>query len=88
MALYLHIICIICTLQIYAYTTSHYIFFNVKNKSGCAGYCCIAFYLVVASRGCSLVAVHELLIVVTSTVVEHRLQGMQASVIMALGSRA
>ena len=63
-------------------------FFNVKNKSGCAGYCCIAFYLVVASRGCSLVAVHEFLIVVTSTVVEHRLQGMQASVIMALGSRA
>ena len=52
-------------------------FFNVKNKFGCAGYCCTAFSLVVASKGCSLVAVHELLIVMTSIVVEHRLQGVQ-----------
>ena len=42
-------------------------------------------YLVVASRGCSLVVVHGLHIVVASLVVEHRLQGVRASVVAALG---
>ena len=35
--------------------------------------CCTGFSLVVVSGGCSLVAVHGLLIVVTSLVAEHRL---------------
>ena len=34
--------------------------------------CCTGFSLVVASRGYSLVAVHRLLIVVASLVVEHK----------------
>ena len=42
-------------------------------------------YLVVASRGYSLVVVHGLLIVVASFVVEPRLQGVRASVVGALG---
>ena len=46
--------------------------------------CCVGFSLVVASGGCSLVVVHEL-IAVTSLIVEHRLQGMQASVVVAPG---
>ena len=36
-------------------------------------HCCKGFSLVAASRGCSLVAVHGLLIVVASLVAEHRL---------------
>ena len=36
-------------------------------------YCCMDFSLVVVSRVYSLVAEHELLIVVTSLAVEHRL---------------
>ena len=47
---------------------------------GCAG-----FSLVKASRGYSLVAVPRLLTAVASCVVEHRLQGMQASVVGAPG---
>ena len=35
--------------------------------------CCMGFPLVAASRGCSLVLVHGLLIVVASLVAEHRL---------------
>ena len=37
------------------------------------------FSLLVESRGYCLVAVHRLLIAVTSVVVEHRLEGVQAS---------
>ena len=43
------------------------------------------FSLVVLSRGYSLAAMHRLLIAVTSFVVEHKLQGMWASVVAALG---
>ena len=39
---------------------------------GCVGlYCCMGFSLVVVSCGFSLVAVHELLIVVASFIAEH-----------------
>ena len=48
-------------------------------------HCCTGFTLVAASRGYSLVAVCRLLIVVVSLVAEHRLQGMQASVVAAQG---
>ena len=41
--------------------------------------------LVLASRGCSLVAVLRLLMAVTSLVVEYGLQGAQDSVIVAQG---
>ena len=43
--------------------------------------CCTGFSLVVASRGYSLVAVHRLLIVVASRVVEHKFRvcGLQES---------
>ena len=41
--------------------------------------------LVAASRGCSLVAVRGLLIVMGSLVAEHGLQGMQASVVEVPG---
>lgn len=41
---------------------------------GCAGLCCCAgFYLVAASRGCSVVAVHSLLVARVTAVAEHRL---------------
>ena len=49
---------------------------------GCAGsllLCCL--FLVVASRGYSLVAVCGLLIAVASLVAERRLEGTQASVV-------
>ena len=41
------------------------------------------FSLLVQSRGYCLVAVHRLLIAVTSVVVEHRLEGVQASAVAA-----
>ena len=41
--------------------------------------------LIVLSEGYSLVAVRGLLIVVISLVAEHRLQGVQASVVVAHG---
>ena len=43
------------------------------------------FFLVVARGGYSIDAVHGLLLVVASLVVEHRLQGTQASVVIACG---
>ena len=46
------------------------------------------FSLVAASRGSSLVAVHGLLLAVASLVVEHRLQGVRASVAATPSSRA
>jgi len=49
------------------------------------GLCCFTgFSLDVVSGAYSLVAVHALLIAVASSVVEHRLQGAQASVAAAL----
>ena len=48
-------------------------------------HCCTASSLVVANGGCSLAAVCRLLIAVASLVAEHRLQGMQASVVAACG---
>ena len=45
----------------------------------------VDFILVVASRVCSLVAVHRLLLVVSSLVVEHGFQGMWALVVVAHG---
>ena len=57
---------------------------NVSFTSGCAG-SSLHFSLVVLSRGYSLAAMHRLLIAVTSFVVEHKLQGMWASVVAALG---
>ena len=46
--------------------------------------CCIGFCLVVASRGCSPVALHGLLMAVAS-LVEHVFWGTQGSVGVALG---
>ena len=46
--------------------------------------CCVGFSLVAVSRGYSLVE-HGLLIVVASLVAEHRLQGVQASAVVARG---
>ena len=43
----------------------------------------MGFSLVVESRSCSLVAMHELLIAVASLVVEHRPQGTWISVLVA-----
>ena len=45
----------------------------------------MGFSLVAASGGYSLVVVHGLLIVVASFVMEHGLQGMQASVVEVPG---
>ena len=42
-------------------------------------HCCVGFSLVVASRGCSLIAVCGLLIAVVSLVAEHGRQGTRAS---------
>ena len=42
---------------------------------------CVDFSLVVASKGYSLVVVHELLIAVASFVVEHRLQSVWALIV-------
>ena len=46
-------------------------------------HCCSGFSLVVASGGYPLVAVLRLLIAVAFLVVEHRLQGLQVSVVVA-----
>ena len=46
--------------------------------------CCIGFSLVVASGGYSLV-IDRLLIAVASLVAKHRLRGVGASVVVALG---
>ena len=46
--------------------------------------CCVGFFLVAVSRGYSLAAVLELLIVVVSLVAGHWLQGTQASVVVML----
>ena len=46
-------------------------------------HCCAGFSLVAESWGCSLVAVHRLLIVVASVVEEHGLQGMGAPGVVA-----
>ena len=43
--------------------------------------CCAGFSLVVASRGCSVVVVRGLLILVASLVAEHKLWSRQASVV-------
>ena len=48
-------------------------------------HCCAGFSLVAASRGCSLVVVHELLSEEASPVVESGLEGAQASVVGACG---
>ena len=48
-------------------------------------HCCSNFSLVAKSRGSSLVLVHRLLVVVTSLVEEHRLEGVWASVVVAHG---
>ena len=48
-------------------------------------HCCKDFSPVAASGGYSLVAVLGLFIVVASLVVEHRLQGTRASVVVAHG---
>ena len=48
-------------------------------------HCCQGFSLVADSGGDSLVAVRRLLIAVASLVVEHRLWGMQASVVLVHG---
>ena len=48
---------------------------------------CLSFSLVVASGGYSLVTVPRLLTAVVSLVVEHRLSGAQASVVVAHGLR-
>ena len=47
--------------------------------------CCTDFPLVVASRGCSLVAVRGLFIVFASLITEHTLWGAWASVVVACG---
>ena len=48
-------------------------------------HCCMGFSLAVAGGGYSLVAVHVFFIVVSCLVAEHRLQGIQASVVVARG---
>ena len=50
--------------------------------------CCTGFPLVATSRGYSLIAVYRCLIAVASFVAEHRLQGVQTSIVWLLGSRA
>ena len=50
--------------------------------------CCTGFPLVAASGGHSLVALCRLLLAVASFVAEHRLQGVQTSIMWLLGSRA
>ena len=47
--------------------------------------CCMGFSLVAESRGCSLIAVHRLLIAVASLVAEHRLCVASASTVTAHG---
>ena len=56
------------------------LFLAVPSLRGCTG-----FSPVVASVGCSLVAVHRLLIAVASLIVEHGLRGMWALVAVACG---
>ena len=55
-------------LFIYVFNNFIHLFLDVLHL-----YCCKGFSLVAASRGCSLVAVHGLLIAVASLVAEHRL---------------
>ena len=45
--------------------------------------CCVDFFVVAESRGCSLVAIPRLLIVVTSLCAQRGLQGAWASVVVA-----
>ena len=45
--------------------------------------CCVDFSVVAESRGCSLVVIPRLLIVVTSLFAEHGLWGVWASVVVA-----
>ena len=47
--------------------------------------CCAGFSLVAATKGCSLVAVRRLLIMVASLVAEHRLLIMVASLVAEHG---
>ena len=49
------------------------------------GPCCCGLSLVAENRNCSLVAVHRLLTEVAFLLVEHRLQVVWASVVMAHG---
>ena len=55
-------------LFIYVFNNFIHLFLDVLHL-----HCCKGFSLVAASRGCSLVAVHGLLIVVASPAAEHRL---------------
>ena len=55
-------------LFIYVFNNFIHLFLDVLHL-----HCCKGFSLVAASRGCSLVAVHVLLIAVASLVAEHRL---------------
>ena len=48
-------------------------------------HCCVRFSIIAASEGYSLVAVCRLLLAAGSPVVEHRLEGSWASVILAHG---
>ena len=48
-------------------------------------HCCAGFSLVSESRGYSLVTVCELPVVIASRIAEHRLYGVQASVVTAHG---
>ena len=72
-------------------TWHHPLLFFFKNIFyfifGCAGYSLlhVALSLLAESRGHSLVVVHGLLIAVPSFVVEHRLEGVWASVVAAHG---
>ena len=51
-------------------------------------HCCTGLSLVVESGGCSLVTVCGLLVAVASLAVEPRLEGAQASVVVAHGLRS
>ena len=48
-------------------------------------HCCTGFSLVAGSRSYSLVVVCRFLIAVASLVVEHRIQGLQTSVVVVPG---
>ena len=62
------------------YLLSSILFLAALALHGCEG-----FFLVAASRGCSLVVVCRLLIAVASLVAEHRLQSVRASIVAAFG---
>ena len=60
------------------------IFLKIYLSLAVLSFCCYTgLSLVAASGGCSLAAVHELLIAVTSTAAEHGLQGARASAAVA-----